>query len=207
MGRRLGRKRRKVTLADMPVIGDNDRPHAARRITGKSAPHDRRARDLVHAEVMPLDVEDPYEPGAKITVLRSTRRDPLAWMHAHEQITDAQYLAGRDWQRDWERCEQGARAIDPTREAVDGGRLPEPLSDKRTAASERLAGVAVLIARPDERRILHAFLVDGMGVEQIALVYFRRIGAGHLRRFGDRVREILDTLAVFYGYAMAVRVG
>lgn len=189
MGRKLGRKRRRVTLPDAPLITD--------RVA------DRKATDLLrNAQVAPLEVDDPYEPGAKITVLRSTRRDPLGWMHAHGQVDEAQYSAGRAWQLDWERCEQGARAIDPTKEAVDGGRLPEVLTDQRAKAAVRLKGVAAVLERADDKTILYAFLADGLGVEQIALVHFRRYGAGHVRRFGERVRGILDVLAVFYGFSM-----
>lgn len=184
MGRRLGKKRRKVSLPEGPYV------------------HDRKATDLLrNAQVAPMEVEDPYEPGAKITVLRSTRRDPLAWMHAHGQIDEAQYRAGRAWQRDWETVEQGARAIDPTKEAVDGGRLPEPLTDQRTKAAVRLKGVAAVLERADDKTILYAFLAEGMGIEQIALVHFRRFGAGYVRRFGERVGGILDVLAGFYGFA------
>lgn len=187
MGRRLGKKRRKVTLPEGPYVV-----------------HDRQAKDLLrNAQVAPLEVEDPYEPGSKILVMRSTRRDPLAWLHAHQQITDAQYHGGRDWQRDWERVEQGARAIDPTKEAVDGGRFHEPFTESRKRASDRLNGVAWLIEGQDDKRILSALLVEGMGLEQIGLVYFGRFGAGYLRRLSERVRKILDVLAEFYGYQTA----
>lgn len=188
MGRRLGRKRRKVTLPEGPYVVSN-------RLPSKAA--------LKNADVAPMEVDNPEgEQGDRIVVMRSTRRDPLAWMHAHGQVNDAQYHGGRDWQRDWETCEQGAQAIDPSKEAVDGGKLADPLSDHRMRASERLKGVAAVITTPDEKKLLTAFLVEGMGIAQIALVYFNRYGAGHERRFGARVKAVLDTLAVFYGYAM-----
>jgi hypothetical protein len=164
--------------------------------------HDRQAKDLLrNAQVAPITVDDPMglEPGDKITVLRSTRRDPLAWMHAHNQIDDVQYQAGRMWQGDWETIEQGAKAIDPSKEAVDGGRLPEPLPERRLKASDRLADVASAIVGADDRRILHAFLALGMGIEQIWLSYFGRYGAGYAKRAGERVRGILDRLAECYG--------
>src|ERR1700760_3482336 len=93
--------------------------------------HDRRATELGRkAEVAPIEVDDPYatREGETIVVLRQLRNDPLARLHNHRQIDKAQYLAGRRYQRDWEIAERGARAIDPTRERVDGGALPEALS-------------------------------------------------------------------------------
>lgn len=184
MSRRLGRKRRKVTLAEAPPV-------------------DRRATDLLrNAQVAPLEVDDPFELGAKITVMRSTRRDPLAWMHAHGQIDEAQYHGGRAWQHDWEIAERGPGAIDPSKEFVDGGRMPEPITEGQRRSVMRLKCVTAILGHPDERRILHALLVEGMGIEQIALIYFGRFGAGYTRRFGDRVRGVLDELAEFYGFAM-----
>lgn len=193
MVRRSGRKRKRaVTLAEpKEVVIDN------------------RIPSLLHNAIVTtieVDNPDPEQVGDKIVAYRTLRRDPLAWMHAHKHINDAQYQAGRAWQRDWETVEQGARAIDPTKEAVDGGRLAEPLSDRRLKASDSLAGVAGLFStRPDDKRILHAFLALGMGIEQIGLVYFGRYGAGYVRRLSERLKGILEELAVFYGYAMRVR--
>ena len=58
--------------------------------------HDRRSRDLLrNAEVATVEVENPLalEPGEKIVALRSIRNDPLARLHAHRQIDEAQYQA------------------------------------------------------------------------------------------------------------------
>ena len=87
--------------------------------------HDRRARDLLrNAEVATVEVDNPLalEPGEKIVALRSIRNDPLGRLHSHRQIDEAQYQGGRAFQADWEKAERGPRAVDPTREYVDGGR-------------------------------------------------------------------------------------
>src|SRR4030088_2546821 len=86
--------------------------------------HDRRSRDLLrNAEVAAVEVDDPLalEPGEKIVTLRSIRNDPLARLHTHRQIDEAQYQGGRAFQSDWEKAERGPQAVDPTREYVDGG--------------------------------------------------------------------------------------
>jgi hypothetical protein len=59
--------------------------------------HDRRSRDLLrNAEVAAIEVDDPLglDPGDKIVTLRSIRNDPLARLHTHRQIDEAQYHGG-----------------------------------------------------------------------------------------------------------------
>src|SRR4030081_366651 len=103
--------------------------------------HDRRSRDLLrNAEVAAIEVDDPLalEPGEKIVPLRSIRNDPLAKLHSHRQIDEAQYRGGRAFQDDWEQAERGPRAIDPTREYVDGGQAREPITERPRKAGLRL---------------------------------------------------------------------
>src|ERR1019366_10480523 len=81
--------------------------------------HDRRSRDLLrNAEVAAIEVDDPLalEPGEKMVTLRSIRNDPLARLHSHRQIDEAQYQGGRGFQNDWEKGERGPQAGDPPRE-------------------------------------------------------------------------------------------
>src|ERR1700751_3976779 len=85
--------------------------------------HDRRATDFnlgTANHVAPIEIDDPLEPGAKLMVMRSTRHDTLANLHAREQIDEAQYQGGRSFQQDVETAERGPKAIDFTKEAVDG---------------------------------------------------------------------------------------
>jgi hypothetical protein len=120
-----------------------------------------------HPAVLPVEVADPYGAG-KILAMRSVRNDPLGSLHAHRQIDDHQYEAGRLYQRDVEVSEQGLRAIDPTREKVDGGLPAELLSDAQqdARASRKGAEAAMgLIGASIARDIL----VDGMSYGQIAL--------------------------------------
>ena len=103
--------------------------------------HDRRSHDLPrNAEVAAVEVEDPLglEPGEKIVTLRSIRNDPLARLHSHRQLDEAQYQAGRAFQSDWEKAERGPRAVDPTREYVDGGQAREPITEGQRKAVLRL---------------------------------------------------------------------
>ena len=64
--------------------------------------------------------------------------DPLGRLHSHRQVDEAQYQAGRAFQNDWERAERGPKAVDPTREYVDGARMREPITEGHRKAVLRL---------------------------------------------------------------------
>ena len=92
------------------------------------------------ADTAEIDVDDPHatRTGQKIRVLRTFRSDPLARLHSHKQIDEAQYNAGRAYQRDVQTAERSVRSLDLTRERVDGGAPSEPLTDAQVRAQKRL---------------------------------------------------------------------
>lgn len=167
--------------------------------------HDRRAQDLLrNAQVSIDEVDDPLalNPGDKIVVLRSTRNDPLADMKSKGQIDQCDYVAGRHWQAAYENSEIGnVRAIDPGKEAVDGGRLPEVLTDRQRKAVVDLKNAAKELGR-EGNELIHAALGQSLSMKQIAIN--RRHGvyseAEH-KYVGKRFRECLRTLAVRFGYS------
>ena len=152
------------------------------------------------AELSTIDVDDPLEYGAKLTATRNIRNDPLARLHSHHQIDDAQFYAGRAYQRDWETAERGAQAIDPTKEAVDGGRIPEPLSDSQGKARIRLVEIEGILGRTMQR-VIHAILIEGMSMEVMALQLFGRHGEVSAKYYGRMFRDALDELAKEYHLA------
>lgn len=165
-------------------------------------PHDRRSHNLPgDAEVASVEVDNPLalETGKKITVLRSIRNDPLARLHSHRQINEAQYRAGRAFQRDWERAERGPRTVDPRREYVDGEQGREPITEGQRKAVLRLNRVERELGA-DGSALVHDVLVQGMTMEQVG----QRRGL-YTKRWGDyfsrRLRECLDRLALLYGFA------
>lgn len=163
---------------------------------------DRQATDLIrNARVAPMDVEDPWEKGTKITVARSLRDDPLARLHVRDQIDDAQYNAGRRYQADFYTAERGPRAIDTTREAVDGGQRAEPITERQRAAAHRLNGAYRALGK-GAAALITDVLVHGLNMAQIAERRGVR-GESWERYHGMRFREHLDVLAVFYDLAMA----
>lgn len=166
--------------------------------------HDRQSTDLLrNARVAPMEVDDPLalEPGDKITVVRSLRDDPLARLHVRDQIDDAQYNAGRRFQHDFETAERGPRAIDPSKEAVDGGKPPEPITERQRLAVRRLNRAHRELGA-DGSGLTHDVLVHGRNMAQIAE---RRGVKGERweRYFGMRFQECLNRLAVVYDLAMA----
>lgn len=164
--------------------------------------HDRRAQDLPrNADVVEVEVDDPLalEPGEKIVALRSVRNDPLGRLHSHRQIDEAQFRGGRAFQDDWEKAERGPRAVDPTREYVDGGQAREPITERQQRAVVRLNGVARELGT-DGIMLVQEVLVDGLTMEQIGLRRGLR-GQRWMDYFSKRLRECLDRLALIYGFA------
>ena len=164
--------------------------------------HDRRSTDLPrNAEVAAVEVDAPLalEPGEKIVTLRSIRNDPLARLHSHRQIDEAQYQGGRAFQDDWEKAERGPQAVDPTREYVDGGRAREPITERQRRAVLRLNGAARELGA-DGSTLVHEVVVVGMTMEQVGQRRGLR-GQRWIDYFSRRFKECLDRLALIYGFA------
>jgi hypothetical protein len=178
-----------------------------RKAYDPSNAYDRRAQDLRrNAEVAPVEVDDPFatEPGEKIVALRSTRDDPLAKLHTHRQIDEAQFRGGRAFQNDWEKAERGPQAIDLTRERVDGGQAREPITEGQRRAVVRLNRIEHELGA-DGTALVHDVLVLGMTMQQVG----DRRGLT-TQRWKDylarRFQECLDRLALFYGFAAPARI-
>jgi hypothetical protein len=178
-------------------------PRARRHKARKSGQaHDRRAQDLpLNAEVATVEIDNPLglEPGEKIVALRSIRNDPLGRLHSHHQIDEAQYRGGRAFQDDWEKAERGPRAVDPTREYVDGGQAREPITERQRRAVLRLNRVERELGT-DGIVLVHEVLVLGLTMEQIGQRRGLR-GQRWMDYFARRFRECLDRLALIYGFA------
>jgi hypothetical protein len=167
-----------------------------------SKAHDRRAVEFnrgIVSHTTPVEVDDPYEIGGKIVAMRSTRDDPLGDMHARRQIDEAQYQGGRAFQRDFERAERGPQAIDPSKEFVDGGVMPEPITEAQRRAARKLATVYQQLGM-NGSALVHDILVHSRTRAQVAAS--RGLSGRRWEEFfGIRFRECLDTMAVIYGFA------
>jgi len=164
--------------------------------------HDRRARATNRGQaghIVEVEVDDPYgQPGERISAIRSTRDDPLADHLARGHIDQAQYEAGRAFQRHFATAEKGPRALGWT-EAVDGGLQAEPLTDAQLMASKWLTRCYGALGR-DGSILMHEMLVDAKTTRQIAAAR-GMIGEDWNRYFSRRLFECLDTLAIVFGLA------
>lgn len=164
--------------------------------------HVRIATELpINAVVAPAIVDDPYSDcGEKLEVLRSVRDDPLAGMAARGQIEDHLLKAGRRWQALLEQAEIGSvSAIDPTKEAVDGGRIPEPITDRQIRAIRQLAEVDRLLGL-EGCALIRDILGRRYSIAQAAQVR-ELTSAREVNYIGRRLRECLETLAIHFGLA------
>lgn len=165
----------------------------------KDKVYDRMTADLpINSVVAPAVVQD--HAGDYIRVLRSVRDDPLAGMLARKQIDEAQFHAGRLWQRYQEDSEiGGARAIDPTKEAVDGGRFKEPDITRMSVALVKLREAKGELGEYGIS-LIYDVLQRRMTIIEIA-------ASRHMPRqrevdyLGRRFRECLESLARLWGFA------
>ena len=168
-------------------------------VVSRTEIHDRRAIDLTHADVAPIEVDDPIERGGRLLVMRSLRDDPLGALHAANQIDNVQYLAGRYWQKAYELAEiGGARAIDYSETKVDGGKIPEPtVSDAQAKALSDLSKARKALGDYGAS-IVHDVMACHMTIKECAnrRMMTREI---ELNFIGRRFRECLDTMAVVFG--------
>lgn len=159
--------------------------------------HDRKATDLLrNAQVAHDVVTDPYgRDGEKIAVFRSTRDDILAEMKSRGEIDQAQYDAGRKYERYAEQAEIGnVQAIDPGKEAVDGGRGYEGITDSQIDAVRHLAEAARVLGAKGEL-IVRTVLIDRKR--------FSHLGMPERATTSVRIRffTYLEILAEFWGCA------
>lgn len=163
--------------------------------------HDRRARQTNRGQaghIVEAEVDDPYEAGARITAMRSIRDDPLAWHRSRNHIDQAQYEAGRAFQRAFAEAERGPRAIGWT-EAVDGGLPAETLTDGQLKAGKWLTKCYGALGR-DGSMLMHDMLVHNRTTKQIAASR-GMVGSAWEQYFARRLWECLDTLAVVFGFS------
>ena len=163
---------------------------------GKGAVHDRRAQELpANAMVAPVEIDDPYEPGAKIIAFQSLRDSPINYLRARGQIDEAQYNAGKKLQTFYERAEIGGiRAVDPTREKVDCGRITETLTERVQDAIQQVIALERVLGTEGAALARHV-LCYGYGIAQCAQMR-GMTGERGVRYIGTRFREVLETLAV-----------
>lgn len=167
--------------------------------------HARLAAELpANAVVAMVEVDDPFEAGGRITVLRSVRDDPLAKLRARGSVDQAQFTAGRHWQKLFEAAEiGGVKAMDTTKEPVDGGRISDPLTERQRRAMAELGRISRAVGQ-DADALLRDVLGVGLFIEQCAQK--RGIfGDRATRALSAKFKNTLDILSEYFGYSSRVR--
>lgn len=181
---------RKSKFSGLPATAQEQYTRVHIRTTDDVPPQAKTATDVI---------PDPMEKGAGLVVTRSVRDDILFGLKQRSQIDEGQYLAGRKYEAMLERSTLGgARAIDTTKEAVDGGRQYENLTESQIRAFWELDRAKRELGRDGDRLIR-----DILG----ARISFK--AAASLRRFsgergtnyvGRRFGECLTALARLWGF-------
>lgn len=146
-----------------------------------------------------VDDPNPTRRGYKSPAVRSIRDDILAGMLARAQIDQAQYAAGRHYQACAETCEIGAiQAMDPGKEAVDGGRMREPITDRQIKAFKDMAAAHKSLGGARTRMMVF-ILTRHIGIRQYAESMNRHTNRGW-KQTGVEFRGGLETLARLWGF-------
>lgn len=156
------------------------------------------------------DVDDPYNPGGKIVVIRNSAESPLRKIFDRGRLagpgddpTDAmaRLMAGESFRAIWERASgDDVRGIDYTRVKVDISFVHRGIPDNKIAATKRLGMIrdslgpeayAMVRAICGEQRSFFDTITDRLkepGTESRLLEY-------------NRFRDALDALIAFFGVA------
>ena len=172
-----------------------------RPVTVAATSYDRRSIDLpINSVVSEAVVDDPLEKGATLILFRSLRDDPLAGMHSRGQIDDAMLAAGRTWQRYHEESEIGGiSAMDPGKEFVDGGKIPEPITDRQIAAIRELNKAHRMLGEYGIS-LVRDVLERRMSIQEVA-VSRSMTRERETLYIGRRFRDCLDEMAKLWGFA------
>jgi hypothetical protein len=173
--------------------------------------HDRKAERPTPGDFAPAIMDDPFEVGAKIVVLR--RLDVLSRMHSRGQLKtrknedgEALFLAGRKYQ---ELCAETAigsvGTVDPSVEYVDGGAPREMLTDRKLRAFKELHRVDLFLVREfgvTGKSLVRAVLEDGRSLTQIAALmgYSTDPRGLDIRSLSWLFSKCLNQIAVDLGY-------
>lgn len=84
-------------------------------------------------------IDDPLEAGVRMTAKVNVRECAIAHMASRGRLNPSQEAAGERFRKLWEMAAIGrSRAIDPGKEAVDGGTLGDPMTDDMVKAAREL---------------------------------------------------------------------
>lgn len=134
-----------------------------------------------------------------ITATVSLRESAITTMHARKLIDDAQAAAAVRFRRNWEAMGgKGAGAMDYTKEPVDGGGMPETVSDRHLMAGRELEACRRLLGMRGYRLVCQ---VCGEGYQIAELFSEKRAQLSGM----DALRGHLDDLAELWNIKTRTR--
>ena len=153
--------------------------------------------------IVSMEVDNPdYQPehhGAaanpkRIKAAFNMRESPVIWMRARGYVTEPQAMAATEFRRLYERSGgAGGKAIDFTREPVDGGTASDSITDARIDALKELSRVKdrLGIAGFD---IVQKVCGECVFIKDLAPTKWYQL------KLADQLKDCLDVLAVDWGY-------
>lgn len=158
----------------------------------------------LQAQVAIVDVDNPMfapihagAPGnpKKITVAVNLREGPIAWMHSKKIISDAQRMAADNFRKLWENCGgTGAKAMDTTKEIVDGGGPREPITDRQIDAGLKLKECRAVIGHR-AYSIVEKVCGEGYSIKDFSHTQREQ------KTNADYLKDALTDLSYHFGYA------
>ncbi len=158
-------------------------------------------------DIVFMDVDNPFYSRAhnasstnppKIRAAHNAKESAIITMAARGHLTVAQVRAAKNFCTLWEAMGgAGARAIDYSREPVDGGRSPEAITEKQLRAGKEMKACADLLGVLGYELVCK---VAGMGMSLQEVAGTERRRRDHA---ADSLRGCLEVLAVHWGYSNA----
>lgn len=158
---------------------------------------------LPKVEIAVIEVDDPYfDPKTpesrsnprKMKATINARESYAMWLYARRHIDHAELLAAKRIRGAWERLGgAGARAIDYSRERVDGGAAPQTISDDHLLAA-RILKDALSTLGPAGYDLTIKLACMGLWISDLSSREAQQ------KYLGMRFRECLDSLAAHWGY-------
>lgn len=148
--------------------------------------------------------ENPYRKGEFQCVTRNIKHDVVEWLFARNLIDEAERQAGLEFAKLVEGAGiVGAKAIDFSRDVVDGGGALPDMAVQRIEATKRLIYLAEKIGR-ESYELLWVVLVNGIPLWEVATQIDKSDGPTtqyRKRYFARMFRNALNEAAIVWKMA------
>lgn len=146
-------------------------------------------------------IDDPLEAGIRMTAKVNVRECAIAHMVSRGRLNLSQEAAGERFRKLWEAAAIGrSRAIDPGKEAVDGGTVGDPMTDDMVKAARELDRALKSVGMIASS-ILISVVGEGKRIEDAAADWSRQGGVLVGRRAeGYITGTMVDALNALVGH-------